>query len=107
MAKQPRFTLEFPPEAIEQLDPIERKYHRLIREAINEQLLHTPTRETRNRKPLEQPAPFTASWELRCGPKNCFRVFYEVDSEEHTVRVLAIGLKVRNQLFIGGEEYTS
>ncbi len=38
------------------------------------------------------------------GPHNRFRVFYEVDSEEQTVQVLAIGLKEGNQLFIGGEE---
>ena len=28
---------------------------------------------------MEPPAPFDASWELRCGPKNRFRVFYDVD----------------------------
>lgn len=107
MAKQPSFTFEFAPEAIAHFDRIERKYHGLLREAIREQLAHTPTKETRNRKPLEEPAPFEASWELRCGPKNRFRVFYEVDLEGRTVWVLAIGVKERNQLFIGGEEYLS
>ncbi len=53
MAKRPRFTLEFAPEAIEHFDAIEKKHHRLIEEAIHEQLSHTPTRETRNRKALE------------------------------------------------------
>ena len=46
-----------------------------------------------------------STWELRCGPGNCFRVFYEVDHAEHTVWVLAIGIKVRERLLIGGEEF--
>ena len=105
MAKRPKFTLAFAPEAIEHLDLIESKYHRLLRRTINGQLTHTPTEETRNRKPLDQPAPFGASWELRCGPDNRFRVFYEVDVVAHEVRILAIGVKERNRLLIGGEEY--
>jgi mRNA-degrading endonuclease RelE of RelBE toxin-antitoxin system len=54
---------------------------------------------------VEQPSPFGATWELRFGPNNRFRVFYEVDNDEHTVQVLAIGIKERNRLFIGGEEF--
>jgi hypothetical protein len=54
---------------------------------------------------LDQPAPFGATWELRCGPRNRFRVFYEVDSAAHEVQVLAVGVKDRNRLLIGGEEY--
>ena len=74
---------------------------------IKEQLTYTPTEETRNRKPLDQPAPFEASWELRGGPDNRFRIFYDVDSASQTVQVLAIGLKDRSRLMIGGEEYES
>src|SRR6266436_7423420 len=105
MAKRPKFTLSFAPQAIEHLDLIESKHHGLLRRTIKEQLTYTPTEETRNRKPLEQPAPFGASWELRCGPANRFRVFYEVDAESETVAVLAIGVKDRNRLVIGPEEY--
>jgi len=105
MAKRTQFTLSLAPEAVEHLDRIESKHHGLLRRTIREQLTHTPAVETRNRKPLEQPAPFEASWELRCGPGNRFRVFYEVDSASKTVRVLAIGVKDRNRLLIGGEEY--
>jgi mRNA-degrading endonuclease RelE of RelBE toxin-antitoxin system len=107
MAKQPKLTLSFAPETIEHLDAIDSKYHGLLRRTINEQLTHTPTAETRNRKPLDQPAPFGASWELRCGPDNRFRIFYEVDSAAHEVQVLAIGVKDRNRLLMGGEEYES
>jgi hypothetical protein len=107
MAKRPKFTFSFAPEAVEHLDQIDSKYHGLLRRAINEQLTHAPTEETRNRKPLDQPAPFGAAWELRCGPDNRFRVFYEVDAEAQEVQVLAIGVKDHNRLLIGGEEYQS
>src|SRR5205814_3700618 len=107
MAGPPNFIVAFAPEAIEHFDTIKRKHHGLIRRAIKEQLGREPTRETCNRKPLEEPAPFEAGWELRCGPKNGFRVFYDVDSEALTVWVLAVGVKERNRLFIGGEEYQS
>lgn len=107
MVKRARFTLTFAPEAIEHLDSIEPKHHGLLQRTMHEQLTHTPSEETRNRKPLEQPAPYGASWELRCGPDNRFRVFYEVDAESLEVNVLAIGVKDHNRLFIGGEEYES
>ena len=54
---------------------------------------------------LEQPAPFGATWELRFGPGNRFRVFYEVESDTRVINVLAIGMKERNKLLIGGEEF--
>jgi mRNA-degrading endonuclease RelE of RelBE toxin-antitoxin system len=107
MAKRSKLTLSFAPEGIEHLDKIDPKYYGFLRRTINEQLAHTPTKETRNRKPLEQPAPFGTSWELRCGPANRFRVFYEVDAAAHEVQVLAVGVKDRNRLLIGGEEYQS
>jgi mRNA-degrading endonuclease RelE of RelBE toxin-antitoxin system len=107
MGKRPRLELVFAPEAIEHLDHIEPKHHALLRRAIQEQLSHTPTEETKNRKPLEQPAPFSATWELRCGRQNRFRVFYDLDAESRTARILAIGIKDRNRLWIGGEEYES
>jgi len=74
---------------------------------IHDQLVYAACAETRNRKPLEQPGPYGASWELRCGPGNRFRVFYEVDAESQTVAVLAIGVKDRQRLLIEGKEYHS
>lgn len=105
MPSQAKFELVFAPEVVDHLDVIERKYHRRIQETIDEQLTFSADKETRNRKPLEQPAPFGATWELRFGPNNRFRVFYEVDSAEKTVLILAIGVKERNRLFIGREEF--
>ena len=103
MSSKPRYELRFAPGVVAHLDSIEKKYHRLIRETINAQLTHRPGTATRNRKSLEQPAPYDASWELRFGPGNRFRVFYEITENE--VWILAIGVKERNRLFIGGEEF--
>src|SRR5438309_769624 len=105
MARRRRFSLLFAPEAVEHMDSIERKHHGWLRRTINEQLTHAPMDPTRNRKPMDPPAPFGASWELRCGPDNCFRVFYDIDFDAGTVRVLAIGVKDRNRLLFAGEAY--
>ena len=76
----------------------------LIRARIEKQLRFEPTKETRNRKPLRQPAPFEATWEIRFGPKNRFRVLYGVDEEHRTVQIQAFGSKEGHRLLIGGEE---
>ena len=105
MARRSTFAISYAPETYKHLNWIEFKYHRLVATTIEEQLSHTPTTETRNRKPLEEPALFSATWELRFGPKNSFRAFYDVNHEERTVSVLAIGVKEVNKLFIGGQEF--
>ena len=105
MPHQRRYELIFAPAIIGHLDAIERKFHRLIQKTLDEQLTHMTERETRNRKPLQQPSPFGATWELRFGPNNRFRVFYEVDNIERIVMLLAVGVKERNRLFVGGEEF--
>ncbi len=105
MVRRPKYTLTFARQAIEHLDQIDSKYHGLLRQTIKEQQTHSPTDETRNRKALEPPAPFDATWELRCGPNNRFRGLYEVDSATVAVWILAIGIKDRKRLLIGEEEY--
>ena len=87
------------------MDYIEKKHHRLIATAIKQQLSHTPEVRTRNRKPLNEPAEFGATWEARFGPSNSFRVFYEVDRDGRVVTVLAVGVKEGNRLLIGGKEF--
>ncbi len=86
-----------------QLRSIDRKHHALIRAKIEEQLGYEPNVETTNRKPLQRPVHFNARWELRFGPNNRFRVYYRI--EESEVYILAIGVKFRNIVYIGGEEY--
>jgi hypothetical protein len=67
-------------------------------------LLFEPETETRNRKPLRQPAPFEATWELRTGPQNRFRILYGVDRGRGEVQIQAIGVKKGNTLLVGNEE---
>jgi hypothetical protein len=55
---------------------------------------------------LKRPISFGAQWELRFGPDNRFRVFYQVAADSREVRVLAVGVKDGNRLLIGGEEFT-
>ncbi len=104
MATKLPFSLVYDPEVHNHLLAIEAKYRSLIRATIEEQLLYEPDVETRNRKPLQRPAALGAQWELRLGPDNRYRVFYEVDGQTREVNILAIGVKDRSRLFIGGEE---
>ena len=104
MAKQQPFALIYDLDVVGHLDAVEAKYHSLIRAAIEEQLRFEPDTVTRNRKPLLRPVEFGARWELRLGPQNRFRVFYRVEFDKREVHILAIGVKERERLFIGGEE---
>ena len=88
------------------MNALERKYHSLLQRTLALQLSHTPDKPTRNRKPLEDlPGPAGSTWELRCGPKDRFRVFYEVRFEDREVWILVIAVKDRDHLFIGGKEF--
>lgn len=70
----------------------------MVFDAIRQQLVHQPTVKTRHRKVM-RPNP-VAPWELRIGE---FRVYYQVqDSPERIVQVLAVGVKRRDQIWIGG-----
>ena len=89
----------------DELDWIEAKWHGMIRDAMNEQLRFQPDASTRNRKPLREPIR-GATWELRCGPDNRFRVLYNVALEAREVHIVAIGEKRNNQLWVAGEEVT-
>ena len=104
MARKQPFSLIFDPQVKQHLCAIAAKYRSLIRTTIEEQLRFEPETETRNRKPLQRPAALGATWELRLGPDNRFRVFYTVVPARREARILAIGVKEGNRLIIGGEE---
>jgi mRNA-degrading endonuclease RelE of RelBE toxin-antitoxin system len=72
----------------------------IVLDGVEKQLTHQPGVETRNRKPMrENPL---ASWELRIGN---IRVYYDIIEEtEPSVNVLAIGVKRRERVWIGGKE---
>jgi hypothetical protein len=99
-----RFTIVYAPITKQHLRVIEAKYYSLIRAVVDEQLSFEPTTETRNRKPLKRPVVFMATWEIRFGPQNRFRVYYDVDLGQAIVSILAIGIKRGHQVVIGGEE---
>ena len=98
------FELVYAPQVREHLKVIEPRHYGLIRQEIEAQLQFEPEVETRNRKPLKRAIAFESEWEIRFGPNNRFRVFYEVDGDAGAVHILAIGVKIRDRLYIGGEE---
>lgn len=104
MTLQPTFTGIYDSEVFQHLAAIDRKYHSLIRRTIEERLFYEPEIETRNRKPLQRPSWIGATWELRCGIDNEFRIFYRTDSDNREVFIRAIAVKKGNRLFIGKEE---
>ncbi len=104
MTKRQKFALIYAPITKSHLKTIDRKYYSLIRATIESTLQYEPDVETMNRKPLTRQVAFEAEWELRFGPDNRFRVFYDVGMGPHEVHILAIGEKDRNRLVIGGKE---
>ena len=71
----------------------------LVLATVDKQLMHQPTVETRNRKPM-RPNPL-APWELRIGN---LRVYYDVEeAPELVVFIRAVGIKERNRVRIGRE----
>lgn len=72
----------------------------MVRDGIVRHLVDQPTAETRNRRRL-RPNP-VAGYRLRIGN---LRVYYDVlEGAEAAVLVQAIGIKVRNRVFVAGEE---
>jgi mRNA-degrading endonuclease RelE of RelBE toxin-antitoxin system len=104
MARKSPFTIHYDQQTKKHLRAIEAKYHSLIRTEIEEQLLFDAEIETKNRKPLRQPTAYDATWEIRFGPNNRFRVLYGIDPERREVQVQAIGVKKGSRLLVGGEE---
>ncbi len=85
------------------LHAIDRKFHSLIRSAIEDKLRHQAETKTRNRKKLREPPAFGATWEIRFGPDNRFRVLYRVEPGRQVV-VVAIGIKQGSRLRVDEQE---
>ena len=103
--RRPRFAVIFDVLALDHMEAIERKHHALIRRTLAEQLTFDPDTPTKNRKPLVRETVIGAAWEVRCGPGNRFRIFYDVDRDRRMVVVLAIARKAGNPLFVGKEKF--
>ncbi len=94
------YQIELTPEALDDLSTF-RKFDQVrIIDAMENQLSNEPTAEARNRKRLRPNK--LAEWVLRV---DTFRVFYEVLTADTIVKVIAIGQKVGNDLFIRGERF--
>jgi len=91
-----KFEIRFVPSADEDLDYYEAREHRIILDAAEKFLQFDADVASKRRKQL-RPNPLSP-WELRIGD---YRVFYEV-SAKGLVRILAVGHKARNELFIRG-----
>ena len=94
-----RYSIALTLTAYGHLEALRRYDRNRVLGAIKEQLAFSPDEETRNKKLLR--ANPVADWELRVQP---FRVFYEVDKPNASVRVVAVGRKRRDRLIMGDQE---
>ncbi len=92
------FEIRFVPSADEDLDYYDARRQRIILDAIARFLESDADVETRRRKRLRPGS--LAPWELRVGDN---RVFYEI-VPQGIVRVLAVGHKAHNELFVRGRK---
>jgi mRNA-degrading endonuclease RelE of RelBE toxin-antitoxin system len=94
------YRIEYSPATDEHLQVLTARQRAMVFDAVDDQLTHEPAVETRNRKPM-RPNPL-APWELRLGE---LRVYYEIaEDPEQIVTIVAVGLKDRNRVLIGGKE---
>jgi len=93
------YRIEYSPEAEGHLRFLTARQRAAVLDGVDEQLVHEPMIETRNRKPM-RPNPL-APRELRIGN---LRVYYDVEEEpEPVVHIRAVGIKERNRVRIGKE----
>ncbi len=93
------YRIEYSPDAEDHLRALTARQQSVVLDTVDKQLVHQPTVETRNRKPM-RPNP-VAPWELRISN---LRVYYDVEEEpEAVVYIRAVGVKQRNRVRIGKE----
>jgi mRNA-degrading endonuclease RelE of RelBE toxin-antitoxin system len=80
---------------------MKRGEHQRLVNAMAARLTYQPARAEGSVRALRQPNSLGAVFELRVPP---WRVLYNVDETEQTVRIVAVGYKVREQLMIEGQE---
>jgi mRNA-degrading endonuclease RelE of RelBE toxin-antitoxin system len=95
------FRIKYSPAAEKHLRFLTARQQANVLDSVPKQLRHEPQVETKKRR-LMRPNPL-ASWELRLGN---LRVYYDVHFvPEKMVEILAVGIKDREQVLIGGKEY--
>ena len=93
-----KFKVRLTDSVIEDLDFYRKNERRVISKNIALFLTDDANVETRRRKPLRPNR--LAQWELRIDD---YRVFYDFE-EDDVVKVVAVGHKVHNDLYIRGEK---
>jgi len=99
------YSIDFAEDAVADIECFRKAERRLILDEIDRQLTREPAVVTTNRKQLRPNR--LAEWELRTGP---YRVFYDVTEPGSPgtvgkVKIVAVGRKEHNRLYIGAEEF--
>ena len=92
------FEINLSDRAVRQFRLLPARLQRILEEAIEQHLIHQPTTESKSLKRLRPNG--CAEYELRIGN---YRVLY--NTEPDIVRVIAIGEKRGNRLFVEGREF--
>jgi mRNA-degrading endonuclease RelE of RelBE toxin-antitoxin system len=92
------YGVDFTVEALLDLDSLSRREEALIRASIPAYLVQEPTVRYRKRKAMDA-NPLGARWELRLGE---LRVYYDIDQAAQTVRILRVGRKQRERVYLRG-----
>src|SRR3989338_322605 len=96
------FQIDFSPDVRRHMKSLTARQRSIVMDGIEKQLVQEALVETGNRRPM-RPNPL-APWELRIGN---LRIYYDAVVEpEPLVVVLAVGMKRRNKIYIGGMEVT-
>jgi len=94
------FDIEYTASALLDISTFRKHDQTTIFDRVDEQLMHQPDLETRNRKRLRPNQ--IAQWELRV---DHYRVLHDVDYNEQKVEVRLVGLKQGSTLLVRGREY--
>jgi len=94
------FQITYTHAAREDISTFKKQEQTMVADRVEEQLIHQPNVETRNRKKLRPNQ--TAQWELRA---ETYRVLCDVDEIEQKVEVKLVGRKVGATLLVRGQEY--
>jgi mRNA-degrading endonuclease RelE of RelBE toxin-antitoxin system len=92
-----RFVIQFRESAKDDLNYFSAREQRIILAGIRRNLNDDADGESKKRKKLRTNE--IAAWELKLGK---YRVFYDIENSV-TVKVIAIGYKDHNELYIKGE----
>jgi mRNA-degrading endonuclease RelE of RelBE toxin-antitoxin system len=97
--KSRRYRINYAESSLEHLKSLTARDRARVVDAIEERLTFEPAVEARKRKRMDENS-LEAEFELRVGDS---RVYYGVREATRTVNILAVGVKDRHRVIIGGE----